>query len=70
MTGHDHAKYITTQKFNKTISENFAARLAQANLVSKSDIAAFVKKTDFDDRLKSLDKKFTCNKNMHLLKMN
>ena len=28
--------------------------LAQANLGSKSDIANFVKKTDFDDKLKML----------------
>ena len=33
--------------------KNFAARLAQANLTSKSDIANFIKKTDFDDKLKS-----------------
>ena len=37
-TDNDHDKYITIQKFNKLISENFAARLAQANLSSKSDI--------------------------------
>ena len=34
---HDHDKYITTSKFNKLITENFAARLAQANLVTKTD---------------------------------
>ena len=27
----DHAKYITTQEFNKWTTENFAARLKQAN---------------------------------------
>ena len=43
----DHDKYITTQKFNKLTSENFASRLAQANLASKSDFAAFVKKNRF-----------------------
>ena len=31
----DHAKYITTQEFNKFTAESFAARLKQANLVSK-----------------------------------
>ena len=31
--------------------------LAQANLASKNDIASFVKKTDFDDKLKNLNKK-------------
>ena len=36
---HNHDKYITTPEFNKLTSENFAARLKQANLASKSDIA-------------------------------
>ena len=34
-------KYITTEEFNKLTSQNFAARLAQANLASKNGIAAF-----------------------------
>ena len=39
------------------ISENFALILAQTNLASKNDAANFVKKkTDFDDKLKSLNK--------------
>ena len=33
----DHAKYITTQEFNKLIAEKAAARLKQANLVTKTD---------------------------------
>ena len=48
-------------------AENFAARLPQANLGTKSDIADFVKKTDFDDKLKNLNKKVTSNKTKHLL---
>ena len=36
----------------KLTSENFTARLAQTNLLSINDIAKFLKKTDFDDRLK------------------
>ena len=47
-TDHDHDKYITTQEFNKLTSENFTARLKQANLASKSDIFDFVKKTDLN----------------------
>ena len=44
-TDHGHSnKYITTQECNKLTSENFAARLAQANLASKNDIATFVEK--------------------------
>ena len=35
------------------IRESFAAGLAQANLVSNSDIANSVNKTDFDDKLKN-----------------
>ena len=31
----DHVKHITTQECNKSKSENFAARLKQANLVNK-----------------------------------
>ena len=51
-TDHDHDKYITTGEFNK--SENFTARIKQANLASKNDIANFVKKTDFDNKLKNV----------------
>ena len=58
-TDHDHDKCITSQKFNKITSEKFTARLKQANLASKNYIANFVKKTDFDDKLKTL----TSNKN-------
>ena len=47
ISDHDHDKYITTPEFNKLTAENFAARLAQANLVTK---------TDFDDKLKNLKK--------------
>ena len=43
-TGHDHDKYITTQEFNKLTAENFTARLKQANLASKNDVANFVKR--------------------------
>ena len=42
ITDHNHDKYITTPEFNKLTSENFAARLKQANLASKSDIVNFV----------------------------
>ena len=33
----NHDKYITTPEFNKVIAENSAARLAQENLVTKTD---------------------------------
>ena len=67
ITNHDLHGYITNPLFIKLTAENFAARLAQANLASKSDIANFVKKTDFDDKLKNLNKKVTSNKTKHLL---
>ena len=49
----DHAKYITTPEFNELTAENFASRLKQANLVSK---------TDFDNKLISFNRKFNSNK--------
>ena len=56
---HDNDKYIVVQEFIQLTSENFTARLKQANLASKNDIANFVKKTDFDNKLKTV----TSNKN-------
>ena len=53
----DHAKYITTQEFNKLTAKNFAARLKQANLMSK---------TDFDNKLISFNKTVTSNKTKYL----
>ena len=59
----DHIKYITTPEFDKLTAEIFAARLAQANLASKSHIANYVKETDFHDQLKNLKyKKITSKK--------
>ena len=66
-TYHDRDKYITTQEFNNLTSEKFTARLAQANLASKSYIANFAKETDFDDKLKTLNKNVTSNKTNHIL---
>ena len=45
-TDHDHDKYITTQEFNKSTSENLSKQ-KQANLASKSDISNFIKKGRF-----------------------
>ena len=53
----DHAKYITTQEFNKLTAENFAARLKQANLVSK---------TDFDNKPRTFNRNITSNKTKYL----
>ena len=63
----NQSKYITASEFNKLTSESFASRLAQGNLASKNVIANFIKKTDFDDKIKDLNKKITSNKTKHLL---
>ena len=55
---HKHEKYITTPEFNMLTAENFAVRLAQANLVTK---------TDFNNKLSTLNRKIALNKAKHLL---
>ena len=56
LTDHNHDKYITTTEFNTLAAYAFNARLAQANLVIK---------TDFDAKLSSLNRKYTSNKSKH-----
>ena len=53
----DNSKYIITQEFNKWMVKNFAARLKQANLVSK---------TDFDNKLTNFNRRTTSNKVKYL----
>ena len=48
ITDHNHDKYIATLEFNSLAADVFNARLKQADLVTK---------TDFDDKLKSLNQK-------------
>ena len=50
---HKHDECITTPEFNKLTEENFAARLAQRDLVTK---------TDFDNKLSDLNRKIVSNK--------
>ena len=70
ITDHNHDKYITTPEFNKFRAEAFAATLKQVNLASKNDIANFVNKTDFDDKVKILNKKLLqIKQNLCLLKI-
>ena len=67
----DHGKYITTQEFNKSTTDNFDAGLKkQANLTAKADFADFVEKSDLDNKLKKINKKFTSNKTKHVLIQN
>ena len=58
VTDHDHDEYITISEFDKLTTENFKTRLAQANLVIK---------TDFETELISFNKKVNSNKTKHLL---
>ena len=52
-TDHNHDKYITTPEFNTLAADVFNARLARANLITK---------TDFDNRVSSLDSTIAANK--------
>ena len=58
LKNHNHDKYIDTSEFNKLTADAFNARLAQANLITK---------TEFDSRLSTLNRKITTNKSKHLL---
>ena len=58
LNNHNHNKYIDTSKYNTLASNVFNARLAQANLITK---------TDFDAKLLGLNRKITQNKSKHLL---
>ena len=55
---HNHEKYNTTPEFNRLTTENFKARLAQANLTTKKD---------FDTKFKKISDRVTSNKSKHLL---
>ena len=61
ITDDKHDKYITTPEFNKLTAENFSARLAQANVIAK---------TDFDAKLSNLNREITSNKTKILLVKN
>ena len=58
---HKLDKYIDTTEFNKLAGDIFNARIAEANLVTK---------TDFDATLWSLNRKISSNKTKHVLGQN
>ena len=58
LTDHNHEKYITTPEFNTLADDVFIPRLAQANLITK---------TDFDAKFSSLNRNITANKSKNLL---
>ena len=62
ITDHNHDKCITFPEFNKLIAKNVASRLAQENLATKSDIANFVNKKEFNEKRKYLNTKAISNK--------
>ena len=61
LNNHYHDKYVATSEFNTLAADVFNARLAQPNLITK---------TDFDAKLSSLNGKFTANKTKHFLNDN
>ena len=61
LNNHNYDKYIDTQEFNKLAADVFNARMARANLITK---------TGFDAKLSSLNRKITKNKSKHLLDEN
>ena len=61
LNNQNHDKYVATSEFNTLAANVFNARLAQANLITK---------TDFDATLSSLNRKITANKTKHFLNDN
>ena len=61
LNNNNHDKYVATPEFNTLIANVFNARLAQANLIAK---------TDFDAKLSSLNRKITANKTKDFLNDN
>ena len=57
----DHSTYISSPEFNKLTAENFCC-----NIITSRN-ANLARKTDFDDKLKNLNKKITSNKTEHVL---
>ena len=57
LNNHNHDKYFDISEFNKLADDVFNTRLAQANLITK---------TNFDAKLSNLNRKITQNKTRHL----
>ena len=60
---------VSTQEFNKLTAENFPARLAQKKKKKKQPKLILLisqKRTDFDHKLKNLNKKVSSNKTKHI----
>ena len=61
LNNHNHDKYVATSEFNTLAANVFNARLAQANIITK---------TDFYAKLSRLNRKITANKTKHFLNDN
>ena len=61
LNNHNHDKYVATSEFNTLAANIFNSRLAQPNLITK---------TDYDAKLSSLNRKITANKTKHSLNDN
>ena len=61
LSNHNHDKYIDTSEFSKLAANVFNARIAQANLITK---------TELDSKLSNLNRKIIKNKTDHLLVQN
>ena len=61
LNNHNHDKYVATSEFNTSAVNVSNTRLAQANLITK---------TDLDAKLSSLNRKITANKTKHFLNDN
>ena len=61
LNNHNHDKYVAASEFNTLAANVFNTRLAQADLITK---------TDFDAKLSSLNRKITANKTKHFLNDN
>ena len=59
---HNHDKYITTPEFNTLAADVFKARLA-----AQTD---FIRKPEFDSKLKEISDRVTKNKTKHLFVKN
>ena len=61
LNNHNHDKYVATSEFNTLTANVFNTRLAQANLITK---------TDFYAKLSSLNRKITADKTKYFLNDN
>ena len=58
LTDHNCEKYIATPEFNNLAADVFNARLAQANLIAKTDFDA--KFSSLNRKLPQINQKLTC----------